>query len=304
MIIYKKILILIFLSFASTFALSQIICEKYDEENLICSSQELNQLSTNFLKFYNEYKIIDSEFSENLKSKLNEQLLQCAEDIVCMTGSISSSISVLKNNLEISQKEKNNKSINDAVASVGVKNITETNQVSINSEINTITAEQAHNSRDIISLIKDPYVYGFIIYLLLFVFLYFAKNNPDAAIFVTNILYWSIGFPILLTWIFLKLILKKSNYSQNEPSVSAGSLKRENHVKKNDHPERETIDIEYQTSSGAWARMHSFEYLGNDQEISHAMKNGLNTAMLKGSGSTGKVRAKGRRTKTIYDISG
>jgi hypothetical protein len=160
------------------------------------------------------------------------------------------------------------------------------------------------NNLEIMNSLKDPYIYGAIIYLILFGFLYFAKSRPEVAIFVTKILYWSIGFPFLLSWSLIKILFRKSKNNNIDTSVSSGSSNDENHVNKMAHPEWETIDIEYQEKSGGWKRITSIEYRGNEQEISNGMKSGLNSVIHTGSGSSGRVRAKGRRTKTIYDISG
>ncbi len=299
---YKKIVCCILLTFTSTFVTSQILCEKNVEENIICSNQELNALSNNFLKLYSEYKVINSNFSESTKSELNNKLQQCAEDVSCISGSLISSINILKNNLENSQKENNKSTIQEQVP-VSDKNTNGNNPVVIPSEKNSQIKDQTPDTWDIVSLLKDPYVYGAIIYLILFGFLNFAKNNPDAALFVTNILYWSIGFPILLTWMLIKIVFNKSKSNYVDLSAGSGSSKNEVDDKKIDHPDWETVDIEFQETSGGWKRITSIEYRGNEQEISHGMKSGLNSLVHRGSGSSGRVRAKGRRTKTIYDIS-
>ena len=178
MIKSTKILFCLFLTFTSTFVSSQNLCEKNVEENIICSNQELNALSNNFLKLYSEYKFINSNFSESTKSELNNKLQQCAEDVSCINGSLISSINILKNNLENSQKENNKSTIQEQVP-FSDKNTNGNNQVVSPSEKNNQIKDQTPDSSGIISFLKDPYVYGAIIYLILFGFLNFAKNNPD-----------------------------------------------------------------------------------------------------------------------------
>ena len=95
--------------------------------------------------------------------------------------------------------------------------------------------------------------------------------------------------------------MSKSGGSSSSSFPIAKNSSSNDSTHNNQYPDRETIDIEFQSTSGNWSRLHSFDYLGNDQQISHAMDNAERSAALKGNSVTGRIRAKGRRTKSIYE---
>lgn len=97
-----------------------------------------------------------------------------------------------------------------------------------------------------------------------------------------------------------------SGSSEDRTSGNSSSQKISTSQSKN-FDEMETIEIQGQQKGGNWRTLHSStQKITNnnslDQTISRQM-NSVENIISKQSGFTGKVRARGKKTGTIYDIN-
>jgi uncharacterized protein len=256
----------------------------------VCSDIELSKKDEENASLYKNALKINKSEAETIRRHSYAEKMNCGSNIECLENIYNKSISEYANIIETTS----NQPIADSSDKVTTQSIAS----------NAIAARE-DNQSGIRSSENSNLIYwiSLAFYLLFVGFLYHAKENPDAAILTTKMLYYTVGFPLLALIYFIKNIprwMSKSGETVVNSSAKHSSSNDSTH--NNQYPDRETIDIEFQSSSGNWSRLHSFEYLGNDQQISHAMDNAERSAALKGNSVTGRIRAKGRRTKTIYDI--
>ena len=273
-------------------------CEKANNPTdiAVCSDENLSKKDDENSVLFKTAEAIDKNSTNEIRRKSYSEKMKCESNLECLSNSYVESMSAYStiiasapsNQLSTSTSENSQKE-------TGISNIP-TDPI-----VNNTTTNTSNESNLSLWIFLGAY--------LIFIgFLHYAKENPDAAILTTKFLYYTVGFPLLASIYILKnlqrLISKSGGGSSSSSSSSFPSAKNSSSndsTHNNQYPDRETIDIEFQSTSGNWSRLHSFEYLGNDQQISHAMDNAERSAALKGNSVTGRIRAKGRRTKSIYE---
>jgi hypothetical protein len=157
------------------------------------------------------------------------------------------------------------------------------------------------------------------VYLLIVGFLYLLTKIYSTKNFLTKTLFFVVGFPFVLIGWFVKLLNMRSgshryvdenqtsgddddesNTSKKYFSFGKSSSTSNTTMSQTSNDGRETVEIQYQQTGGNW---RTLQVVNNnlDQTIAHGM-NSVENIISKQSGNTGRVRAKGKKTGTIYDI--
>ena len=157
-------------------------------------------------------------------------------------------------------------------------------------------------------MLRDTSLNLVVIGLYLLIVLFLRTKGKDSWFF--QILYWVIGFPFALLGLVLG-ILGFVGGSLSGSSVGSGEVSRGKKSRESVDPEysrkkysdnRETVEIQYQQIGGSWRTLNVTSN-NLDQTISHAMNNAERN-VRKMSGVNGRLRAKGKKTGSIYDIRG
>jgi hypothetical protein len=135
---------------------------------------------------------------------------------------------------------------------------------------------------------------GAIAYLVVVVFLYFARNSSGPYAKLAGVSYNVLMFPLIAAGFLFLMALKSggtSSSSRAGSSRTAGSSRNE---------ESEPVEIQFQDQAGSWNTSNTL-FSVNDQAIHHALNSVQNGPAQFGT-STGRVRARGRNTGKIYDV--
>lgn len=272
----KNILFAIFiscvcgLSYAASFD-----CNKATSfaDKTVCENSDLSSLDEKNASLYKQASLIDKSSAKALRAESYRERQACGFDVQCIE-------SAYKNSMDIYRQ------IIDSKPSADV-NIDQNNSQSSNSEKNkVVSAPVKVNTGDFISDNKELILFGS--YLLLVLFLRYAKENPELSIMTVKFLYLVVGFPFIATVFVIKKLLKlKSSNIDSGNSLSSGSS----------HQQKEQIEIQYQLDSGAWQTYSSSA--NNDAAISKGME-WAQKGLVNKPGITGRLRARGKKTGNIY----
>lgn len=135
-----------------------------------------------------------------------------------------------------------------------------------------------------------------VIYFLCIALFYLGKNNPFFASLVMKILYYTVGFPVLIivgTFNFIWKIIFKI--------LRLKSSKINNSNSNNSDIDKESIKIQKQREGGAWFDSGSLSAGTSDTQISIALNNAQNST-INAPGYNGRVRAIGEKTGRLYGM--
>jgi uncharacterized protein len=275
----------------------------------ICQDDDLKRLNV----VYNEYQFrvqkINMQSADDIGRELYVNLRKCNDDKNCLVDTYKESIQSL---LSVTSKnESQQKSVGIEKPAIG---------------LNQVTTEKSNTSW--LDMFKNYTVndYSLLLnaYLLLVGLLYLLTRMYSTKNFITKTLFFIIGFPfVLIGWAVTLVNIRSDRHryldenqsgggsdddgaeesSSSKKSFGYGANKSSSSgksVSQNSNDSRETVEIQYQQTGGNW---RTLQVVNNnlDQTIAHGMDS-VENIISKQSGNTGRVRAKGKKTGTIYDI--
>ena len=276
----------------------------------ICQDDDLKRLNA----VYNEYQFrvqkINMQTADGIGREIYVNLRKCNDDKNCLVDAYNESI--------------------QSLLSVTSKN--ETQQKPVEIEKPLVSSSQVVTKKSNTSWLGmfENYTvndYSLLLngYLLLVGLLYLLTRMYSTKNFLTKTLFFIIGFPfVLIGWAVTLINIRSDRHryldenhsggdyddggAEESPSskksfgygASKSSSPSGKTVSQNFNDSRETVEIQYQQTGGNW---RTLQVVNNnlDQTIAHGMDS-VENIISKQSGSTGRVRAKGKKTGTIYDI--
>ncbi len=112
-------------------------------------------------------------------------------------------------------------------------------------------------------------------------------------------MYWIIGFPFAVIGVLFSVVGFIFSTSGVSPSSDGMGSRRLSSTKYKNESTRETVEIQYQQISGNW-RTTNVTANNLDQTIANALIN-VERTTARMSGTTGRLRAKGKNSGSIYD---
>lgn len=135
------------------------------------------------------------------------------------------------------------------------------------------------------------------IYIFIVVILRLFKNIS----WFNKLLYWIIGLPfVIIGFLFFSNIRGENLINPSRSWTNKETDNLSSNSSNDLNIDKERVEIQYQQKGGNW---RTLQIVNNnlDQTIAHGM-NSVNKIISRQTGNTGRIRAKGLKTGTIYDI--
>lgn len=264
----------------------------------ICQDDDLKRLNAVYNEYQSRVQKINMQSADDIGRELYVNVRKCNDDKNCLVDTYKESIQSL---LTVTSKNESQQK------PVGIeKPVVSSNQVA-SEKSNTSWLDMFENyTVNDYSLLLNAY-------LLLVGLLYLLTRMYTTKNFITKTLFFIIGFPfVLIGWAVTLINIRSDRHRYLDENQSDGDYDDSDDVPKkksrfssknntDDSDDKEGIQIQYQSTGGIWMDYNSIS-TNNSYQISQALKIASRAASNKPN-SNGKVRAIGKKSGRLYDMS-